>query len=104
LIDLATLERDYFERRPDLNDPNQTVSFGTSGQRGSALKVLAANGVLLRATGNRSMPSMGLNITVVNKTIDPASLPCRGENRHRQRLVCGAAVGHGEYLQDLKGS
>src|SRR5712692_7327038 len=37
LIDLAELERDYFERRPDVNDPNQMVSFGTSGHRGSAL-------------------------------------------------------------------
>jgi phosphoglucomutase len=37
LIDPARLERDYFERRPDVNDPNQMVSFGTSGHRGSAL-------------------------------------------------------------------
>ena len=31
------LEREYFERRPDLADPNQMVSFGTSGHRGSPL-------------------------------------------------------------------
>lgn len=37
LIDAARLERDYFERRPDLTDPNQMVSFGTSGHRGSPL-------------------------------------------------------------------
>lgn len=37
LIDVAKLERDYFERRPDVNDPSQMVSFGTSGHRGSAL-------------------------------------------------------------------
>src|SRR6202050_5545662 len=37
LVDLARLERDYFERRPDVNDPNQMVSFGTSGHRGSPL-------------------------------------------------------------------
>jgi len=37
LIDVARLERDYFERRPDLTDPNQRVSFGTSGHRGSPL-------------------------------------------------------------------
>jgi phosphoglucomutase len=37
LIDVATLERDYFERRPDAKDPNQMVSFGTSGHRGSPL-------------------------------------------------------------------
>jgi phosphoglucomutase len=37
LVDLARLERDYFERRPDVNDPAQLVSFGTSGHRGSSL-------------------------------------------------------------------
>src|SRR5205809_7511183 len=35
LVDLARLEREYFERRPDLSDPNQLVTFGTSGHRGS---------------------------------------------------------------------
>jgi phosphoglucomutase len=35
LIDPVKLERDYFERRPDLADPNQAVSFGTSGHRGT---------------------------------------------------------------------
>jgi phosphoglucomutase len=35
LVDLARLERDYFERRPDLADRNQLVAFGTSGHRGS---------------------------------------------------------------------
>src|SRR5215472_5120818 len=37
LVDLARLEREYYERRPDLSDPNQMVSFGTSGHRGSPL-------------------------------------------------------------------
>jgi len=37
LLDLARLEREYFERHPDLQDPNQLVSFGTSGHRGSPL-------------------------------------------------------------------
>ncbi len=34
-MDVARLERDYFDRRPDLQDANQLVSFGTSGHRGS---------------------------------------------------------------------
>src|SRR5205807_8475006 len=38
LIDVARLEREYFERRPDMSDPNQLVSFGTSGHRGSSLR------------------------------------------------------------------
>jgi len=38
LVDLVRLERDYFERHPDIEDPNQLVSFGTSGHRGSSLR------------------------------------------------------------------
>jgi phosphoglucomutase len=38
LIDPAHLEREYFARRPDLDDPEQRVSFGTSGHRGSPLR------------------------------------------------------------------
>ena len=37
LVDVARLETEYFERRPDLEDPNQRVSFGTSGHRGSPI-------------------------------------------------------------------
>ena len=35
LIDVRTLERDYFERRPDIENSAQLVNFGTSGHRGS---------------------------------------------------------------------
>jgi phosphoglucomutase len=35
LIDVAALERDYYQRRPNVADPNQLVSFGTSGHRGT---------------------------------------------------------------------
>jgi len=38
LIDPVRLEREYFERRPDLDDPGQLVEFGTSGHRGSPLR------------------------------------------------------------------
>jgi phosphoglucomutase len=38
LVDLARLEREYHERRPDLSDANQLVSFGTSGHRGTPLE------------------------------------------------------------------
>ncbi|HEY6085112.1 MAG TPA: phosphoglucomutase, alpha-D-glucose phosphate-specific, partial [Nitrospira sp.] len=38
LVDLVRLERDYYERKPDVNDANQLVSFGTSGHRGSSLR------------------------------------------------------------------
>jgi phosphoglucomutase len=35
LVDLARLEREYYERKPEMKDPTQLVSFGTSGHRGS---------------------------------------------------------------------
>jgi phosphoglucomutase len=38
LVDLALLEKEYYERLPDLGDPTQMVSFGTSGHRGSSLR------------------------------------------------------------------
>ena len=38
LVDVARLEREYVERRPDVSDTNQLVAFGTSGHRGSPLR------------------------------------------------------------------
>src|ERR1700685_3933846 len=38
LIDLQRLFLDYYERPPEMSDPNQRVSFGTSGHRGSPLR------------------------------------------------------------------
>ena len=35
LVDPSRLEHEYYDRRPDLEDRNQLVSFGTSGHRGS---------------------------------------------------------------------
>jgi phosphoglucomutase len=37
LLDLARLEKEYFDRRPDLEEANQLVAFGTSGHRGTSL-------------------------------------------------------------------
>src|SRR5262247_769511 len=38
LIDVSRLERAYYERAPDVGDPDQRVAFGTSGHRGSPLR------------------------------------------------------------------
>ena len=38
LVDLPRLEREYYQRQPDLADASQWVSFGTSGHRGSSLR------------------------------------------------------------------
>jgi phosphoglucomutase len=38
VINLDHLKQQYLDRRPDLSDPTQMVSFGTSGHRGTSLK------------------------------------------------------------------
>jgi phosphoglucomutase len=38
LVDVAQLEKAYFENRPNLDDPSQLVIFGTNGHRGSPLE------------------------------------------------------------------
>jgi phosphoglucomutase len=38
LVDLVRLEREYHQRQPDVGNPNQMVSFGTSGHRGTSLR------------------------------------------------------------------
>jgi phosphoglucomutase len=38
LVDVADLERQYYERRPNLDEPSHMVRFGTSGHRGSPLR------------------------------------------------------------------
>jgi phosphoglucomutase len=38
LVDVARLERNYYERQPDPGDRSQMVSFGTSGHRGTSLR------------------------------------------------------------------
>ena len=37
LIDVSRLEAAFYETKPDPSDPNQLVSFGTSGHRGTSL-------------------------------------------------------------------
>lgn len=44
LIDVAQLEREYYEYQPEFSDPNQRVLFGTSGHRGTP-----ANGTFTEA-------------------------------------------------------
>jgi len=37
LVDVSRLEREYFERQPEMSEPTQQVSFGTSGHRGTSV-------------------------------------------------------------------
>src|SRR5271165_226237 len=50
LVDLARLEKGYYENRPDVSDPNQMVIFGTSGHRGSSLRCTFTEAHILAIT------------------------------------------------------
>ena len=50
LVDVARLEREYFKRRPEPDDPNQLVRFGTSGHRGTPLSGTFTEGHILAIT------------------------------------------------------
>src|SRR5436309_6091832 len=50
LIDVARLEREYYERKPDPNDPRQLVRFGTSGHRGTSFDGTLTEGHILAIT------------------------------------------------------
>lgn len=50
LIDLAALEKAYYELRPDPADPLHAVSFGTSGHRGTALNATFTEAHILAIT------------------------------------------------------
>ncbi len=50
LIDPAQLERAYYERIPDVDDPRQRVSFGTSGHRGTSLDATFTEAHILAIT------------------------------------------------------
>jgi phosphoglucomutase len=38
LVDIDTLRKEYYARKPEITDSSQRVSFGTSGHRGSSLR------------------------------------------------------------------
>lgn len=50
LSDIALLVSEYYEGTPDAGDPDQKVSFGTSGHRGSSLKTSFNEGHILAIT------------------------------------------------------
>ena len=50
LVDLARLEKEYFDRKPDLEDANQLVAFGTSGHRGTSLNATFTEAHVLAIT------------------------------------------------------
>ena len=50
LIDVTKMEKAYYENKPDVTDPNQMVSFGTNGHRGSPLSATFTEAHILSIT------------------------------------------------------
>src|SRR5437764_3852519 len=50
LIDVARLDREYYERKPDPSDPRQLIRFGTSGHRGTSFDGTLTEGHILAIT------------------------------------------------------
>jgi hypothetical protein len=58
LLNVAKLELEYYARRPDVDDVNQLIHFGTSGHRGSPLRgTLAEAHILAIAQGSATTVS-----------------------------------------------
>src|SRR5262249_26085800 len=91
LIDVDRLEREYFERRPDLDDTNQLVSFGTSGHRGSPLRgtfteahILAITQALCdyrRSVGTDGPLYMGKDTHALSSPAQRTALEVRAANK-----------------------
>ena len=91
LVDLAQLEREYFNRRPELSDPNQMVAFGTSGHRGSPLADEPIISKVTRAPGNNE-PIDGLKVTSVSGWF--AARPSGTENVYKIYAESFASKAH----------
>jgi len=97
LIDVAKLERDYYEKKPDLADPNQLVSFGTSGHRGTPFNGTFTEAHILATTQAICEFRKGKNISgplFIGKDPHAASTPAQ-----RTALEVLAANGVETFLQ-----
>src|SRR4026208_2196812 len=101
LVELSRLEREYFERHPDLGDINQMVSFGTSGHRGSPLRgtfteahILAITQAICdyrRARGPDGPPDLGH--ATAGRLYTGKAPPALSDPPHRPALEVLAANG-----------
>jgi phosphoglucomutase len=58
LIDVSRLEAAFYDATPDPTDPNQLVSFGTSGHRGTSLNATFTEAHILAITqGHMRIPA-----------------------------------------------
>lgn len=97
LIDVAKLERDYYEKKPDFADANQLVSFGTSGHRGAPFHGTFTEAHILAITQAICEFRHGKNITgplYIGKDTHAASGPAQ-----RTALEVLAANGVETFIQ-----
>jgi len=74
LIDVAKLERAYYERRPDFSDPNQRVLVGTSGDRGTAVNGTFAEAHILAIKELAVLKNLSPELV---EATEPAGVPQR---------------------------
>ena len=101
LIDVAALERAYFELQPDVSNPDQAVAFGTSGHRGSAFDTAFNEAHILAITQAICEYRAGQGITgplFIGRDTHALSLPA-------ERTALEVLVGNGvRVMADARGS
>lgn len=101
LIDVAALERAYFELHPDVSNPDQAVAFGTSGHRGSAFDTAFNEDHILAITQAICEYRAGQGITgplFIGRDTHALSLPA-------ERTALEVLVGNGvRVMADARGS
>ena len=98
LMDTAALERAYYERKPNLDDPNQRVVFGTSGHRGSPIAgnfteahILAITQAICeyrKANGIYGPLFMGKDTHAASTPAQRTALEVLGANAVETRIQC----------------
>jgi 4-alpha-glucanotransferase len=101
LVDVPRLEREYYERVPNMDDPSQLVSFGTSGQAGEAPDV--ARQLIDVAWSSPAAVAIAPLQDVLNLGCEARmNVPGRPDDnwkwRATEEMLCGSAF---EFLLDL---
>ena len=86
LIDVETLVRAYYEKRPDASVPEQRVVFGTSGHRGSSLNAsFNEHHILAIDAGHLRLPrSAGHHRAALHRRRHPRAERAGAEDRARR--------------------
>ena len=83
LVDPQRLEQEYFARCPDPVDPEQRVSFGTSGHRGSPARHVHRSPHPSHHAGHLRLPSQRARRPAVPRQGHARDVPARAANRPR---------------------